>query len=248
MICHSDVEKAAKRAPPLFEELQALYRKLPDTHCWCEQPGICCAYMPEITFIESLQWIQVIRKASGQKRSRWLRQFVAFYLTNPIRRMGCPFLANGVCNIYEFRAFACRAYGLWSRMTGEAGTEQNREAKEALLTAWKRFGLVFPPEAVAAEIDYCDKVECTSAESPSDAKLMDILQQIYALDRSMADLQRSFETEYHSDFSFLIASLALGYRKVVLGKYAVIKEIVQQGTDTRLQRMLEKVSGAVWQS
>jgi Fe-S-cluster containining protein len=248
MISHVDLKKAVEQAQPLFQDLQALYRNVPDTHCRCEQPGICCSFIPEITFIESLQWLQVIYNASGQKRSRWLQQFVAFYLTNPIRHMGCPFLVNGVCAVYEYRAFACRAYGLWSRMTGNARTKQNREAKKALLTAWERFGLELPAEAVAAEIDYCDKVECLSPENPSDAKLMKILQQIYALDQSMPDLQLSFETEYHSDFSFLIASLALGYRKVVLGKYAVIKEIVRQGTDGRLQQMLDKVSGAVWQS
>jgi Fe-S-cluster containining protein len=245
MISLGDLESAVEQAQPLFRELQALYRNLPDTHCRCEQPGICCSFIPQITFIESLQWFQVICSASGRKRCRWLRQFVAFYLTNPIRHMGCPFLVNGICAVYEFRAFACRAYGLWSPTAGKARTKQNREAKKALLAAWKRFGLALPPEAVAAEIDYCDKVECPSAESPSDAKLIEILQQIYALDQSMPDLQLSFETEYHSDFSFLIASLALGYRKVVLGKYAVIKEIVLQGTDGRLQQMLDKISGVI---
>jgi hypothetical protein len=71
---------------------------------------------------------------------------------------------------------------------------------------------------------------------------MDILQQIYGLDQALPDLQTKFEAEYHSDFSFLIASLTLGYRKAVLGKFAVIKEIVMQGTDERLQQMLAKVT------
>jgi len=247
MISHGDLKKAVGQAQPLFQDLQALYRNVPDTHCLCEQPGICCSFIPEITFIESLHWYQVICNACGPMRNRWLQQFVAFYLTNPIRHLGCPFLANGVCTVYEYRAFACRAYGLWSRMTGKARTEQNRKAKNALLAAWERFGLALPAEAVTAEIDYCAKVECLFPEKPSDEKLMDVLRQVYALDQSMADLQQSFETEYHSDFSFLIASLALGYRKVVLGKYAVIKEIVRQGTDGRLQQMLDKVSTAAWQ-
>jgi len=71
------------------------------------------------------------------------------------------------------------------------------------------------------------------------------LQQIYALDQALAELQTKFEAEYHSDFSFFIASLALGYRKAVLGKFAVIKEMVQQGTEERLEQMLGKAAAKV---
>jgi hypothetical protein len=74
---------------------------------------------------------------------------------------------------------------------------------------------------------------------------MDILQQIYGLDQALAELQTKFEAEYHSDFSFLIASLALGYRKAVLGKFAAIKEMVQQGTEERLEQMLGKATAEV---
>jgi hypothetical protein len=40
----------------------------------------------------------------------------------------------------------------------------------------------------------------------------------------------------------LIASLVLGYRRAVLGKFAVIKEIVRQGTEARLEQMLGKAT------
>ncbi len=99
-----------------------------------------------------------------------------------------------------------------------------------------------PAETVEFEIDYCDKVRCAAEKSMTDDQLMDILQQVYRLDQALPDLQIKFETEYNSDFSFLMASLVLGYRKAVLGKFAVIKEIVQQGTDDRLQQMLEKTA------
>jgi hypothetical protein len=98
---------------------------------------------------------------------------------------------------------------------------------------------------VEFEIDYCDKVHCATEIAMSDSQLMDILQQIYGLDHALPDLQTKFEAEYHSDFSFLIASLVLGYRKAVLGKFAVVKEILQQGTDERLQQMLDRVSPEV---
>ena len=74
---------------------------------------------------------------------------------------------------------------------------------------------------------------------------MDFLQQVYRLDQALPDMQTKFEAEYHSDFSFLMASLVLGYRKAILGKFAVVKEIVQQRTEERLQQMLHRVTSDV---
>jgi len=71
---------------------------------------------------------------------------------------------------------------------------------------------------------------------------MDLLTRVYHLGGSLGDLQSRFEEEYHSDFSFLLTSLAFGMRKALLLKFAVIKEMIQKGTDTRLQESLEKVS------
>jgi dsDNA-specific endonuclease/ATPase MutS2 len=71
---------------------------------------------------------------------------------------------------------------------------------------------------------------------------MDLLTRVYHLGESLGDLQARFEEEYHSDFSFLLTSLAFSIRKAMLLKFAVIKEMVQKGTDTRLQEALEKVS------
>ena len=70
---------------------------------------------------------------------------------------------------------------------------------------------------------------------------MNILENVYRLDRRMPDLGQKFEEMYHSDFSFWVACLVFGQRKAVLGKFAVIKEMVQKGTDKRLQEMIEKV-------
>jgi len=182
---------------------------------------------------------------SANARTGILQKFLEFYLTNPIRHTGCPFLENGTCGIYELRPFACRAYGLWSPEFGKVRTQKSRQDRKALLQMWQKFGLELPPETVEFEIDYCDKVRCATEKSISDSQLMDILQQIYRLDQALPDLQTKFEAEYHSDFSFLIASLVLGYRKAILGKFAVVKEIVQQGTEKRLQQMLNRVTSDV---
>ena len=245
MISIGDLDTAIRTARPLFESLQRLYQRLPLTGCQCEQPGVCCAFLPEMTWLEALQWIDLIQQMPADARAKMLQTFLEFYLTNPLRSNGCPFLENGACGIYESRPFACRAYGLWSPEYGTTRTQESRQDRKALRQMWQNFGLELPPQTVESEIDYCDMVRCEAEKSISDSQLMDILQQIYGLDQALAELQAQFEAEYHSDFSFLIASLALGYRKAVLGKFAVIKEMVQQGTEERLGQMLGKATAEV---
>ena len=245
MITSKEINAAITNVKPLYSELQDLYGCLPETGCQCEHPGVCCAFIPEMTWLEALQWTGFIQDMYADARTQILQKFLEFYLTNPIRHSGCPFLENGACGIYELRPFACRAYGLWSPEFGKVRTQKSRQDRKALLQMWQKFGLTLPPEAVEFEIDYCDKVRCATEESPSDSRLMDILEQVYRLDQALPDLQTTFEAEYHSDVSFMIASLVLGYRKAILGKFAVVKEIVQQGTEERLQLMLEKVTPKV---
>jgi Fe-S-cluster containining protein len=245
MIATSDLKTAINKATPMLESLQRLYQRLPETRCQCEQPGVCCSFLPEMTWMEAVQWIGLILEMPADARTKILQKFLEFYLTNPIRPDGCPFLENGACGIYEWRPFACRAYGLWSPQFGKVRTQKSRQDRKALRQMWQKFGLELPPQTVEFEIDYCDQVRCATEKAISDSQLMDILQQVYGLDQTLAALQSKFEVEYHSDFSFLIASLALGYRKAVLGKFAVIKEMVQQGAEERLEQMLGRATAEV---
>ena len=245
MITIEEIKAAITDARSLFTELQKLYGSLPETICQCEQPGVCCAFLPEMTLLEALQWIRVIQEMPADVRTQTLLKFLEFYLTNPIRHSGCPFLEKGTCRIYEWRPFACRAYGLWSPEFGNVRTEKSRQDRKALSQMWQNFGLVLPPEIVQFEIDYCDKVDCATDSGRSDDRLMTVLQEIYQLDEEQAELRMKFENEYHSDVSLLLTALMLGYKKAVLGKFAVIKEIVQQGTEERLEQMLCKAAAEV---
>lgn len=245
MITIEEINAAMTDVRPLFAELQNLYGKLPQTQCRCDQPGVCCAFLPEMTGLEALHWAGVIQEMSADERAKILQKFVEFYLTNPIRHHGCPFLQNGVCGVYERRPIACRNYGLWSPGFGKERTQKSQQDRIALLQMWQKFGLGLPPQMVQYEMDYCDKVRCLNQKVMLDSQLMDILQQVYGLDHALAKLKTKFEAEYHSDFSFLMASLALGYRKAVLGKFAVIKEIVRQGSEERLEQMLGKANAGV---
>ena len=241
MISNTELQEAAHKAQTVFEKIQSLYRQLPETACACEEPGTCCAFLPEMTLMEALQWFRVMQQMPDAESVTLIRKFVEFYLTNPIRHIGCPFLFEGHCGIYDFRTFACRAYGLWSKPMGQERTQRSREGKMLLVKMWQRYGIELAPEAIADEMDYCDQVGCESDMKISDNRLMAILQKIYLLDNEFADLQSKFENEYHSDFSFLTTSLALGTKKAVLGKFAVIKELAREGTDKRLKNLLSQI-------
>ena len=241
MIDIKDLHTALQTAKPFFTELQAHYENLPATGCHCEKPGVCCAYLPQMTLIEALQWFDIIRHLPDQERVESIRRFMRFYLTNPVHHSGCPFLNQGICGIYKYRTYACRAYGLWSRRIGDSRTENSRRERSGLLEQWQRLGLELPAEMVEFEIDYCDRVECIRQPAVSDDKLIEILEKIYILDQNFPSFQKTFEEAFHSDFSLLMASMVLGFRKALLVKFAVIKEIVQQGSSKRLEDMLAKV-------
>ncbi len=241
MISPTELHAAVQKAQPIFEKIQRFYQKLPSTACNCEKPGTCGAFLPEMTLMEAMQWFQVMHQTPETERVNLLRKFVEFYLTNPIRHMGCPFLSKGHCGIYEFRTFACRAYGLWSDKMGQARTQESRDGKQILLEMWQRYGIDMKPDKIVAEMDYCDQVTCQSGADITDDQLMVILEEIYLLDQALAELQTKFENQYYSDFSFLMASLALGTKKAVLGKFAVIKQLCQEGTDSRLSNLLAQI-------
>ncbi len=241
MISNEEFKEAAHKARPVFEKIQSLYRQLPETTCHCRELGKCCAFLPEMTLMEALQWYRVMQQMGDAERLVLIRNFVEFYLTNPIRQIGCPFLSEGHCGIYEFRSFACRAYGLWSKKMGQERTDQSRQEKIKLVKMWQRYVIELSPEAITGEMDYCGQVDCYSDVKISDNRLMEILQEIYLLDNELADVQTKFEKEYHSDFSFLVASLSLSTKKAILGKFAVIKELSQSGTEKHLKNLLSQI-------
>jgi Fe-S-cluster containining protein len=237
----ADLKMALDIADPSFDELEAGYRLLPETACGCETPGACCTFSPEITFTEALHWMQLIQHLPLQQRADQIRTFLDYYFTSPVRHKGCPFLSAGRCGVYAQRPFACRAYGLWSLEMGRSRTQRNRQSRNELIGQWKRYGVGLPVETVQFEMDYCSEVRCHSTGAVTDEGLMEILMKIYELDRKFDPLSLDFENRYHSDFSFFLASVLLGDRKAILGKFAVVKDIVREQPRGRLESILDQV-------
>ena len=242
MLTHQDIKTALVRGRMLFADLQKLYFRLPVTLCECEAPGICCRFMPEMTLLEALQWIDALARMPQDRRSVMIRRFVFFYLVTPVQQPGCPFLENGGgCGIYRQRPFACRAYGLWSTAAGQARTRQHRDAKKALIRNWRNLGIRVPADAVAFEMDYCTRVQSQTETAPSDDAVMRVLSAVYALDEPLTQWSEAFEEHYHSDFSYFLTAMFFGARKSVLAKIAVIKEYTELGADRRLQKFVSQV-------
>jgi hypothetical protein len=87
MIDTGDLNSALQTAKPLFNELQNQYENLPPTQCRCQKPGVCCAYLPQMTLMEALQWVDILQQLPDSKRIDTLRLFMRFYLKNSKRRI-----------------------------------------------------------------------------------------------------------------------------------------------------------------
>jgi len=242
MITLEDVGSAMPVAERLFPQLGDLYGRLPETRCTCDQPGLCCKFLPEMTVLEALHWIRLMQGMSDLELTTTFQSFVKFFLTNPARLSECPFLKGGACTIYRQRSFGCRAYGLWDQEIGRIRTQESRDAKKALRQMWKSRGVELNADVAEFELEYCGRVQVVSGKPATHADLMALLQRVYGLAKPLGDLQSRFEQEYHSDFSFLLTSMGLGMRKTMLLKFAVIRETTDRGTETHLKRALDRIS------
>ncbi|MGD9077120.1 MAG: hypothetical protein PVJ69_18020, partial [Desulfobacteraceae bacterium] len=76
MITARDLGAAISKAKPLFARLQDFYERLPETQCTCDEPGVCCMFLPEMTMLEALQWMERMRAMSDEDLTSTLRRFV----------------------------------------------------------------------------------------------------------------------------------------------------------------------------
>ena len=97
------LESASEKAEKSFQTLLKTYEKLPETICGCDNVGICCVSLPEMTVLEALSWIGAITELPHDERTVLLRKFVYFSLSNPIRRPGCLFRREGSCTLILVR-------------------------------------------------------------------------------------------------------------------------------------------------
>ncbi len=66
------------RARPLFPEINQLYQRLPQTRCCCEGPGECCLFLPEMTFVEAMQWMDMLLGMEARQRTQFQKKSSGF--------------------------------------------------------------------------------------------------------------------------------------------------------------------------
>jgi Fe-S-cluster containining protein len=227
------------RSLALRQELQDLYRLLPETRC--RRRSLCCSLLPEMTLFEALSAVGWLAAMAPAVRMEVTRRFIRYFLMNPVELSSCPFLLGNDCRIYQERFFGCRAYGLWSRARYESEGARHGQAKEFSRKQWEHLGVCLPREVVEFQVPYCLHVEPVSDGMVDDALLLSAQERVEELSGRLGPWHAVFRTNYFADVSFLLASLAFGIREAVATKFSLVRDVVNTGDRGRLTAILEEV-------
>ncbi len=222
----------------LLNELRAVYQHIPPTTC--RRRAKCCSLLPETSFVEFLHLYQTLGLMPDATTRSVLAKIAAYYLLNSVERLDCPFLDSGSCLIYGWRPFTCRAYGLWSQRYYDEQAARNRQGKEACRAGWKSLGIDLPEEVLNFSQGYCLSVT-SDAMSADDGMLNAIWTKILELGEPFEPLHSRYVQEYFSDFSFAMTALALGYRRALVEKVNVAREVVTHGDKKRVDSLVQEI-------
>jgi len=194
--------------------------------------------LPEMTLIEALAAIQMLREAEPLLRHQLIRDIVRYFFTNPAMIANCPFLHGHDCFIYRNRFFGCRAYGLWSQDYYDSIASHSRKAKQSLRQQWQDLGVTLPREVVDFQVPYCRDVTTDKDGTFTADKLLHAADAIERLSGQLSEWHQMFYREYFADLSFLITSLIFGVTTAVQIKFVVVRDLTTMGDRTRLDKVL----------
>jgi Fe-S-cluster containining protein len=217
--------------------LKEQYTLIPPTRC--KRRTLCCSLLPEMTFLEALAVISLLRVFSPEARLAILQRIVTYFFINPTAITACPFLEETECLIYPQRFFGCRAYGLWSPVAHAQVSRQNRQSKVMVREQWNNMGVFLPREVVEFQVPYCPSVEWDRSIPFDDESLERIEESIGYLSAELEPWHRQFRDDYYSDLSFFLAGLIFGRLPAVRHKYFIVKEILETRSRTRLNSLLD---------
>ena len=226
--------QARKMAPELGRALSAV----PPTECG--RRADCCALLPQMSLLEAALLVDAAAKLRQDARVQIEVRLVEYFLLNAARIMGCPFLEQGGCLLYERRPFGCRAYGLWSP------AEYNRQADgvaagwRAVQKAWQDLGVTLPRAVTGHRLEYCRLVRPVEGKSIDDRGLKKIGTAIQTLDRKLGPPTRAFTNNFMNDLSFLTAAAVSGPESALRNKAAAVREYLDQGRSPSLDFVLDR--------
>ncbi len=220
-----------------FEQLKAIYDKLPDTRC--ARKTHCCSMLPEATLLEALAAFECLgQMPDGQQRGIFTK-LIEYFFINPAQVTACPFLDQNRCMIYDHRFFGCRAYGLWSKSSYEKMAAFNRRAKLSLKQQWRRLGISLPQKILDFQVPYCLDVEILNRAVIDDGMLIQISHDIKALSDQLSPWNQIYDQQYVGDLSFLVAAMANGIQSALRMKVDIVRELVATADRTRLDQILK---------
>ena len=224
----------------LHRGLEKVYDLLPVTQC--RRQLRCCSLLPEMTFLEALGAMEVMRTWPSTERARILKKLVRYFFCNALEISTCPFLRERECLIYTDRFFGCRAYGLWSRDYYQKLADQNRQGKKILRQQWEKLGITLPGKVLSFGVPYCPQVKTDPPVEISDERLSAAWEKIESLSGGLNPWDQEFRERYFSDLSYFLAGLQFGAHEAVRLKFFIVRDIIQRRDRLRLERALSRVT------
>jgi hypothetical protein len=229
------LESLLPGAAPALSALQKVYARLPAGSCG--RRARCCAFLPEMTFIEALSILDRLRGSSPLWRKSLIQKIARYFFTNPVEISGCPFLEGRDCSLYTERAFGCRAYGLWSPAYYQDLVDRNSRDKAAFGQEWHKLGVELPLEVLQYRPPYCR--ELVHAALPvSDDLLVQEAEEVENLAVTLDPWQRFFVEDCFSDLSFFMARWIYGPAEAVRLKFLIVRDWLQKKNQERLADLL----------
>ena len=236
MISRQNLSDLLQISESRLRELQDTYSMLPATRC--RRSAHCCSMLPEMTLLEALGAVQLLREQSSPVRHQLIKNIVSYFFINPARLSACPFLAGRDCRIYNNRFFGCRAYGMWSQEYYNSLAAHSRETKKAVQQQWRKLGISLPQQVIDFQLPYCRHVTTVGDNPIDDEGLSRFADAIETLSEQFIDWHHIFNRNYFADLSFLTTSLIFGITGAIQIKFTVVRDLVTTGDRTRLKKIL----------
>lgn len=232
------LKTAVQEGAEVRARLKLLLESLPPTRC--QRKTDCCSLLPQMSLVEASLIQEFMNTLPDDKQFALIKKLVEYFFLNATRIMGCPFLGDHACGIYEFRPFGCRAYGMWSesaynKMSGMAVEAQNRVRQ-----AWAGMGIDLPEEVTGYRPAYCRDVEFENGPGPGDDLLNDIEKKIHEENARLQPWSVEFGHKYGADLSFLYSASLLGYNSALRNKVNIVEDLLDRGESRTLNTIRKK--------